>query len=220
MRSAPAIAAARGRLWPGLALIARTAFAPGRAAAQQPTGPEFVVLDHAVDRADLAAADDARRRVRSGRRAVAAGNGRRSAKAAPEAAAPMVPAGKVALALSARFGKDAPPIDGGLTWRVYAAEARRARQFPAGPGRQVAGAHAGAAGRQLRRACRLRARHRGQAGDLERADRARAVRSAGRRPAHGRPRRRRAASRPDRFRSTCSRAANSSPATAGRSPST
>ena len=34
----------------------------------------------------------------------------------------MVPAGKVALALSARFGKDAPVIDGGLTWRVYAAK--------------------------------------------------------------------------------------------------
>jgi hypothetical protein len=35
---------------------------------------------------------------------------------------PMVPAGQVALALSARFGKDAPPIAGGLTWRVYAAK--------------------------------------------------------------------------------------------------
>ncbi|HVZ51234.1 MAG TPA: hypothetical protein VG986_04660 [Pseudolabrys sp.] len=35
---------------------------------------------------------------------------------------PMVPAGQVALALSARFGKDAPAIAGGLTWRVYAAK--------------------------------------------------------------------------------------------------
>jgi hypothetical protein len=34
----------------------------------------------------------------------------------------MVPAGKVALALSARFGKAAPAIEGGLTWRVYAAK--------------------------------------------------------------------------------------------------
>ena len=34
---------------------------------------------------------------------------------------PMVPAGKVALALSARFGKQAPPISGGLVWRVFAA---------------------------------------------------------------------------------------------------
>ncbi|MBI4366837.1 MAG: hypothetical protein HY543_08470, partial [Deltaproteobacteria bacterium] len=36
---------------------------------------------------------------------------------------PMVPAGQVALALSARFGKQAPVIAGGLTWRVYAAKA-------------------------------------------------------------------------------------------------
>jgi hypothetical protein len=36
-------------------------------------------------------------------------------------AVPMVPAGQVALALSARFGKGAPLIDGGLTWRVYSA---------------------------------------------------------------------------------------------------
>jgi hypothetical protein len=35
---------------------------------------------------------------------------------------PMVPAGHVALALSARFGRDLPIIPGGLTWRVYAAK--------------------------------------------------------------------------------------------------
>ena len=43
----------------------------------------------------------------------------------PKAAAglpAMVPAGKVALALSAHFGTNAPVIDGGLTWRVYAAK--------------------------------------------------------------------------------------------------
>jgi hypothetical protein len=34
---------------------------------------------------------------------------------------PMVPAGQVALALSARFGKNAALIGGGLTWRVFAA---------------------------------------------------------------------------------------------------
>jgi hypothetical protein len=34
----------------------------------------------------------------------------------------MVPAGKVALELSARFGKEAAPIDGGVIWRVYAAK--------------------------------------------------------------------------------------------------
>ena len=35
----------------------------------------------------------------------------------------MVPAGHVALALSARYGRDAPQIGGGLIWRVYAAKA-------------------------------------------------------------------------------------------------
>ena len=39
------------------------------------------------------------------------------------ASIPAVPAGQVALALSARFGKDALPIGGGLTWRVYGAKA-------------------------------------------------------------------------------------------------
>ncbi len=37
-------------------------------------------------------------------------------------AVPMVPAGQVALAVSARYGRDAPPISGGLIWRVYAAK--------------------------------------------------------------------------------------------------
>ncbi len=42
---------------------------------------------------------------------------------APAAAAtptvPMVPAGQVALMVSARFGRDPPPITGGLHWRIY-----------------------------------------------------------------------------------------------------
>jgi hypothetical protein len=44
-------------------------------------------------------------------------------RATAPTAVPMVPAGQVALALSARFGKEAPSIGGGLTWRVYAAKA-------------------------------------------------------------------------------------------------
>jgi hypothetical protein len=41
----------------------------------------------------------------------------------PQPIAPvMVPAGKVALELAARFGKDAPPITGGLIWRIYNAK--------------------------------------------------------------------------------------------------
>ena len=47
----------------------------------------------------------------------------------PAPAAPMVPAGQVALALSARFGKDAPPVNGGLIWRVYASKPDAAGNF-------------------------------------------------------------------------------------------
>ena len=46
-----------------------------------------------------------------------------SSPPAPVTQMPMVPAGQVALALSARFGKDAAEIGGGLTWRVYSAKA-------------------------------------------------------------------------------------------------
>jgi hypothetical protein len=42
-----------------------------------------------------------------------------AAAGAPMATAPV---GKVALTLGARFGKDAPPITGGLTWRIFAAK--------------------------------------------------------------------------------------------------
>jgi len=47
----------------------------------------------------------------------------------PGSAIPMVPAGQVALALGARFGKDAAPINGGLDWRVYAAKPDAAGNF-------------------------------------------------------------------------------------------
>jgi hypothetical protein len=39
---------------------------------------------------------------------------------------PVVPPGQGALALSARFGRDLPPINGGLHWRVYRTEANGA----------------------------------------------------------------------------------------------
>jgi hypothetical protein len=41
----------------------------------------------------------------------------------PPQPVPMVPAGQVALAVSARYGRDAPAINGGLIWRVYAGKA-------------------------------------------------------------------------------------------------
>jgi hypothetical protein len=44
--------------------------------------------------------------------------------------APAVPAGRVALAMAARYGKDAAPISGGLIWRVYAAKPDATGLFP------------------------------------------------------------------------------------------
>jgi hypothetical protein len=49
--------------------------------------------------------------------------------AAPAAPTPDVPAGQVALSLSARFGKEAPGIGGGLTWRIYAAKTEASGSF-------------------------------------------------------------------------------------------
>jgi hypothetical protein len=45
-----------------------------------------------------------------------------SAAPAIAQAVPAVPAGRVALAVSARYGHDAAPINSGLIWRVYAAK--------------------------------------------------------------------------------------------------
>ena len=99
-------------------------------------------------------------------------------------------------------------------------QARPERRLPAAQGGQGAGADLRAAGRRLRRACRLRARHRGQAGHVARG-RPCARCSICRPAACGS----RAASatrafRPGRFRSTSTTAASSSRATSGRSPST
>jgi hypothetical protein len=43
-----------------------------------------------------------------------------SPPAAPTQSSPVVPPGQVALAVSARYGRDAPAINSGLVWRVYA----------------------------------------------------------------------------------------------------
>ena len=48
---------------------------------------------------------------------------------APLVAMPTVPAGQVALSLGARFGKEAPAIGGGLTWRIYAAKTEPGAAF-------------------------------------------------------------------------------------------
>jgi hypothetical protein len=44
--------------------------------------------------------------------------------------APVVPAGHVALAVAARYGRDAPQIAGGLIWRIYAGRPDTTGVFP------------------------------------------------------------------------------------------
>jgi hypothetical protein len=45
-------------------------------------------------------------------------------------ASPIIPAGRVALSVAARYGHDAPAISGGLIWRVYAAKPDATGVFP------------------------------------------------------------------------------------------
>jgi hypothetical protein len=132
MRKIPANAAARGRLWPEvaliLALLAVTMLAPGAASAQQSTGPNILfgpssglISPQSITRGDSFV---------PGSQTQTPHWPGSPQKPAAETPALMVPAGKVALALSARFGKDAPPIDGGLTWRVYGSKADAHGNYP------------------------------------------------------------------------------------------
>ena len=130
------------------------------------------------------------------------------------------PPGHVSLAVSARFGPDLPAINGGLHWRIYASRPEQNGRAAARQGRAGRRPDLLAAGRQLRRQCRLRPRERDQGGAAALGQRARSVRNSGRRLAHRRPRRRRQDPARRRFRSISTRAASSSPATSGRSPPT
>ncbi len=58
------------------------------------------------------------------------GPGAPPAPSAPAQVAPVVPAGHVALAVAARYGRDAPQIAGGLVWRVYAGRPDTTGVFP------------------------------------------------------------------------------------------
>jgi hypothetical protein len=127
MRNASAIAAARGRLWPALVLI-MLPFLSGAAIAQQPTGPNMLfgpssglMSPQPITRGEVFGPGSTQ-----SQKPQWPGS---TQKTAPEPAL-MVPAGKVALALSARFGKDAAPIDGGLTWRVYGSKADAHGNYP------------------------------------------------------------------------------------------
>jgi hypothetical protein len=128
MRKIPANAAARGRLWPDVALILML-LTPGAATAQQSTGPNILfgpssglISPQSITRGDAF--------VPGGAQSQKPQWPGSPQKPATETPALMVPAGKVALALSARFGKDAPQIDGGLTWRVYGSKADAHGNYP------------------------------------------------------------------------------------------
>jgi hypothetical protein len=120
MSSASAIAAAQGRLWPALAIIV-CLLVPHTVWAQA-SGQDS--LFSATPSTGLISPGPATRGEAFGSGGVLAPMTQwpMPQTTAPAAQAPMVPAGQVALALSARFGKGAPVIDGGLTWRVYAAK--------------------------------------------------------------------------------------------------
>jgi hypothetical protein len=120
MRAPPATAAIRGRLWPGFLLIIMLAV-PSVASAQG-TGPS-ILFSPAPSSGLVSPEPVTRGEVFSPRGGLPSqwpmGKPR---EAQPPAPTLMVPAGKAALALSARFGKDAASIDGGLVWRIFAAK--------------------------------------------------------------------------------------------------
>jgi hypothetical protein len=114
MRCPPAIVAAAGRLWPVFALVLGLLM-PGMAVAQQPGAGSLFSSAPATGLLSPG----------QGTQGEVFGGSGTLAPASPPMmmpSTPMVPAGQVALALSARFGKQGPPIAGGLNWRVYASK--------------------------------------------------------------------------------------------------
>jgi hypothetical protein len=124
MRSKPANAIARGRPWPRLALVLALIFLVPGLAWGQSEGQKTPFL--AAPSGSLISPAPVTRGEIFGSGGTLTGPTQWPLMA-PHASSPnspslMVPAGKVALALSARFGKDEPPIEGGLIWRIYAAK--------------------------------------------------------------------------------------------------
>ena len=113
--------ATRGRLWPALVIV--LPLLVSQAAAAQ-AGGQNSLLSAAPSGGQLAPGP-ATRGAPFGPGGVLAPQSEWPPNAPPPGAPtgmPIVPAGQVALALSAHFGKQLPPIGGGLTWRVYSAK--------------------------------------------------------------------------------------------------
>ncbi|HZT28067.1 MAG TPA: hypothetical protein VFA57_20445 [Pseudolabrys sp.] len=126
MRTRPAIAAVRGRLWPGLA-FSLLLLGTDTIFAQQSTGPSILfapstglISPAPVTRGEVFGPSGSRLQPQWPPT---------DQRRGPEPAL-MVPAGHVALALSARFGPNEPAIDGGLTWRVYGSKPDAHGDYP------------------------------------------------------------------------------------------
>jgi hypothetical protein len=117
MSYAPAFAA-RGPLWPALAIILPL-LVPQPASAQAAAQNS---LFSAAPTTGLIAPAPATHGEPFGSGGVLAPKSEWPLTTQRATAVPTVPAGQAALMLSARFGKGAPVIDGGLTWRVYSAK--------------------------------------------------------------------------------------------------
>jgi hypothetical protein len=121
MTRAPATAASCGRLWPAF-VVAAFVIAPQAALAQNSlfsaTPSTGLISPVPATRSDIFGPSNLSIPATPPAQT-------QPAPSIPNTTAsiPVVPAGQVALALSARFGKDAVPIGGGLTWRVYGAKA-------------------------------------------------------------------------------------------------
>src|SRR5215831_9930242 len=110
--------AAVGRLWPALALFI-VAAAPRAAVAQAVAQNSLFSATPSTSLISPAPATRSDIFGPSNLPALSAPSPSPSSGVATTASIPTVPAGQVALALSARFAKESPPIPGGLTWRVY-----------------------------------------------------------------------------------------------------
>ena len=131
MNTTPATAAVCGRLWPTLGLILiLVAVDPLPAHAQAPAQNSLFSAVPSTGLISPSPSPSTRTDI-FGPSSLPSTPPTPIPNAPPKTTAsiPAIPVGQVALALSARFGKDAQPIGGGLTWRVYNAKADTSGNF-------------------------------------------------------------------------------------------